>query len=160
MSTEREGKLAALTTFIQLRLDEFNGLSPGITQSHVIEVAGAVIAEGFGGGSVPLWMTVHELSPAIKLTAWYELDEDEPESEVDDTYPVLWLEQPIVAAQVSELLKTPASYRPERASHLMVWPQRGLCLRYSHKSRQPTLLFAFKQMEHSEFERSPMAQCS
>jgi hypothetical protein len=47
-------------------------------------------------------------------------------------------------------------HRPARASHLMAWTERGLCLRFSQRSRQPTTLFAYARMSESEFDQSSM----
>ena len=157
MSAERESVLSAVSAIVRLTLDGFTGLSAGTTKSHIVEAAGPVFAEGFAGGEWVLWMTVHELSPNLRLTAWYELADDALEPGVGPEHPVVWIERPITPTQVADLLDLPGSHRPAWADHLVAWPERGLCLRYSRRSRQPTLLFAFARMSESEFDRSPMA---
>jgi hypothetical protein len=146
-----------LAAVVGLRLEGFTGLRAGTTRSHVVQAAGPVIAEGFGGGAIPLWMTVHQLSPVIRLTAWYALADDAAEPGVGPDHPVLWIERPIQPSEVTALLDLPARHQPARAGHLMAWPERGLCLRFSRRSRLPTLLLAFAPMSHDAFDRSPMA---
>lgn len=156
MNLDADAILSTVTAVVQLRLNKFSGLASGIAKSHIIEAVGPIYAEGFGWGEIPLWMTVHEITPMVRLTAWYELAEDAPEPEINANHPVIWIERPIVPSQVSDLLNFPDSYRPTQAEHLMVWPRRGLCLRFSRRSKLPTLLFAFVPMSEPEFDRSPM----
>jgi len=155
MNTEREAVLA-VTAIVQLRLDDFTGLCVGTTKSHIIKAVGPIFAEGFAGGVRPLWMTVHELSPTVRLTAWYELADDASEPGVSPNHPVVWIERPIILTQITDLLNLPGSHRPARAGHLMAWTERGLCLRFSRRSRQPTTLFAYARMSESEFDQSSM----
>lgn len=158
MNPEGKAILAAVDRIVKLKLDGFVGLAPDTTLSHIIEAVGPVYAEGFGGGETPLWMTVHELAPMVRLTAWYTLAEDASEPGVGPDHPVVWIERPITPAQVADLLKLPGCHRPARADHLMAWPARGLCLRFSRRSGLPTSLFAFAPMSESEFDQSPMAR--
>lgn len=148
--------LSKVAAIVQLRLDGFTGLDPGTVKSHIIEAVGPVYAEGFGSDEEPLWMTVHEITPMVRLTAWYELAEDTTEPGVRPDHPVVWIERPIIPSRVSDVLNLPGKHQPARVDHLIAWPVRGLCLRLSRRSRQPTLLFAFAPMSESEFDQSPM----
>lgn len=157
MNPEREAIRSAVVDIVQLRLETFTGLVPGTTKADIVESVGPVYAEGFGGGIIPLWTTVHEIASPGRLTVWYELDEDADEAGIGPDHPVAWIQRPIVPSEVTDLLKLPGSHQPARADHLKAWPGRGLCLRYSRRSWLPTLLFAFPPMSPSDFDQSPMA---
>lgn len=156
MNPDREAIQSAVLDIIQLRLETFTGLIPVTTKADIIEVVGPIYAEGFGGGIVPLWTTVHEIDSPGRLTVWYELDEDVDEAGIGPDHPVAWIQRPIVPSDVTNLLKWPDSHQPARAGHLKVWPERGLCLWHSRRSRLPTLLFAFPPMSTSDFDQSSM----
>jgi len=157
VTPEREAIRSAIVNIVQLRLDSFTGLVPGTTKADVVEAVGPIYAEGFGGGIIPLWTTVHEIASLGRLTAWYQLDEDSDQDGIGPDHPVTWIQRPIVPSDVAELLKLPGSHQPARVDHLKAWPDHGLCLWSSRRSRLPTLLFAFPPMSPSEFDQSPMA---
>jgi hypothetical protein len=157
VNPERESIQAAVVDIVQLRLEAFTGLIPGTTKTDIVEAVGPIYAEGFGGGIIPLWTTVHEIVALGRLTAWYELDEDSDQDGIGPDHPVAWIQRPVVPADVTELLRMPGSYQPSQAGHLKAWPERGLCLWYSRRSRLPTLLFAFPPMSPSDFDQSSMA---
>ena len=147
--------LQSLRAFVDIELEEFSGIRPGTHNGHILEVAGPSIMEAWGSEYAPLWMSVHKLTPTTRLTAWYLIDQ----LTEDASYPakgvpqmVVWIERPIVPLQVESLLETPGFYYPEGIPHFQVWNSRGLCLRYSQRSRLPTLLFGFPQMSKATFE--------
>ena len=146
MNPEREAIRSALVDIVQLRLENFTGLVPGTTKADIVEAIGPIYSEGFGGGVYSLWMTVHEIDATGRLTAWFELDEEAGEVGI----------RPVIPSDVTDLQELPGSHRPPGADYLKVWPERGLCLRYSRRSWLPTLLFAFPPMSPADFDQSPM----
>jgi hypothetical protein len=158
MTAAREERQAALRNLVDLDLAEFAGLVPGTTRGEVSDVLGPAVAEGFAGGAFPLWMTVHDISPGIRATAWYLLDEEALEPVVGQDQSVLWIDRPIRPEDVQSLRDRDDGYSPPRRDHLVAWPERGMCLRMSRRSRLPTLLLAFAAMDADEFERSPISR--
>jgi hypothetical protein len=146
----------ALTAVAGLRLEGFSGLAPGTTRADVTEALGPPLAEGFGGGKYPLWLTVHEIAPGVRITAWYRLNEEAEEPGVGPDHPVLWIDRPIVPGDVGQL-DAMAGHTPPRAPHLKAWPGQGFGLRFSRRSRLPTLLYAFTAMSVAQFDASPIA---
>lgn len=157
MNSGREAIRSALVDVVQLRLENFTGLVPGTTKADIVEAIGPIYSQGFGGGVHSLWMTVHEIDALGRLTAWYELDEEADEVGIRSDHPVTWIQRPVIPSDVTDLQEFPDSYRPPGKDYLKVWPERGLCLRYSRRSRLPTLLFAFPPMSPADFDQSPMA---
>jgi hypothetical protein len=156
VNPEREAIRSALVDVVQLRLENFTGLVPGTTKADIVETIGPIYSEGFGGGVYSLWMTVHEIDAMGRLTAWYLLDEDAVEVGIRPDHPVTWIQRPVIPTDVTVLQELSGSYRPPGKDYLKVWPERGLCLRYSRRSWLPTLLFAFPPMSPAEFNQSPM----
>ena len=138
--------------FVDLELNAFYGIKPGTVKSHVIEAVGQVYKEGPGLSILSLWMSVHVFKPLVRITAWYQLEEEQ--NSIPDHQAVIWLERPITPDEVKELRAWPNGIHPGGVPHLLAWPDRGLCLYFSRKSRLPTLLFGFEAMTEAEFDQS------
>lgn len=156
MNAPSEAHLAPLRAVVDMELTNFEGLASGTTQAHILTALGPVYAAGVGVGELPLWMTVHELTPLERVTVWYALTDEIAEEHIDPQQPILWLERPITPEQVADLLNQPDGHRPAHASHLLAWPERGLALYFSRRSGLPTLLLAFSPLSRADFDRAPM----
>ncbi len=150
--TASTGRSAVVRAVIDLDLADFTGLPAGTARSDVIEVAGAPVAEAGGSSPERLRMTVHDIGPQRRLTAWYA---DGAEGAGGDV--VVALERPIVPGDVEALLAR-EGHRPRGSRRLTAWPDRGLAVWFSARSTLPTILLAFPAMTPAQFDGSPLAR--
>ena len=153
--TDPVDRAAAVRAVIDVDLERYPGLPRDTARADVIAAAGAPVAETAGSADpASLRTSVHDVGPGRRLTAWYASTDPSLPS-LDD--PVVALERPIVPGEVEALLER-EGHHPRGSQRLTAWPERGLAVWFSARSRLPTILLAFPPMTPEQFDASPMGR--